>query len=87
MSGIMRAPSKGVYFEIPYSGTHVSGDCILVKPSTIGGPSVDAYYDGDKWVYEDYITSFSDENNVISFRTSEILNDGYAALIPGPSHV
>ena len=87
MGGIMRAPTKGVYFEIPYSGTHASGDCILVKPQTIQGPRIDAYYDGDKWVYEDYITSFSDENNVISFRTTSILDTGSAALIPGPSHV
>ena len=83
----MRAPSPGVYFEIPYSGTHASGDCILVKPPTTEGPSIDAYYDGNKWVYEDYITSFSDENNVISFRTSKVLSGGSAALIPGPSHV
>ena len=83
----MRAPSQGVYFEIPYSGTHASGDCILVKPSTSEGPSIDAYYDGNKWVYEDYITSFSDENNVISFRTLMILSGGNAALIPGPNHV
>ena len=87
MGGIMRAPTHGVCFEIPYSGTHASGDCILVKPSTIEGPSIDAYYDGNKWVYKDYIISFSDENNVISFRTVQILSGGRAALIPGPSHV
>ena len=83
----MRAPSQGVYFEIPYSGTHASGDCILVKPSTIEGPSIDAYYDGEKWVYKDYITSFSDENNVISFRTTTVVDSGFVALIPGPCHV
>ena len=83
----MRAPSGGAYFEIPYSGTHASGDCILVVPSTIEGPSIDAYYDRDKWVYKDYIISFSDENNVISFCTSNILSGGNAALIPGPNHV
>ena len=83
----MRAPTPGVYFEIPYSGTHARGDCILVVPSIIAGLSIDAYYDGEKWVYGDYIISFSDENNVISFRTMHVLDSGNAALIPGPNHV
>ena len=85
----MRVPSGGAYFEIPYSGTHASGDCILVTPSGGARPSIEAYYDGIRWVYEDHITSFSDENNVISFCTMYILSDslGSAALIPGPNHV
>ena len=88
MSGIMRVPSNGVYFEIPYSGTHMSGDCILVHSAGGGGmPSIDAYYDGREWVYGDYIISFSDENNVISFRTTSIVDNGFVALIPGPYHV
>ena len=87
MGGIMRAPSKGVYFEIPYSGTHASGDCILVTLQGGTMPRLDAYYDGIRWVYEDHITSFSDENNVISFRTTQITDSGRAALIPGPNHV
>ena len=83
----MRVPSNGVDFEIPYSGTHAVGDCILVMPSG-GSPIIDAYYDGIEWVYdENSIDYFSDENNVISFRTSKILSGGSAALIPGPSHV
>ena len=82
----MRAPSKGVYFEIPYSGTHAAGDCILVTSSG-AIPSVEAYYDGTRWVYGEYIISFSDENNVISFHTTNILDNGVAALIPGPNHV
>ena len=86
MSGIMRAPSRGVYFSIPYSGTHVSGDCILVSPEG-GRPIVVAYYTGYTWAYEDPTTDFSDENNVISFFTGEVLSMGYAALIPGPNHV
>ena len=88
MGGIMRVPSGGAYFEIPYSGTHASGDCILVTSSRTR-PSIEAYYDGIRWVYEDHITSFSDENNVISFCTTYILSDslGSAALIPGPNHV
>ena len=85
MSGIMRAPSRGVYFSIPYSGTHVSGDCILVVPSG-GSPIIVAYYNGYTWVYEDSTTDFSDENNVISFFTNKVLDDGAAALIPGPNH-
>ena len=87
MSGIMRVPSNGVDFEIPYSGTHARGDCILVI--SLGGemPSINAHYNGIEWVYEDYITCFSDENTVISFKTMSVLDDGYAALIPGPKHV
>ena len=87
MSGIMRAPSKGVDFEIPYSGTHASGDCILVNSAVVGSPTMVAYYDGVRWIYEDNITGFSDENNVISFHTKIIVEAGIAALIPGPSHV
>ena len=82
----MRAPGKGVYFEIPYSGTHASGDCILVTSSG-AMPSVEAHYDGGRWVYGDTIISFSDENNVISFHAMYITDDGIAALIPGPNHV
>ena len=87
MGGIMRAPSMGAYFEIPYSGTHARGDCILVTSLATEKPSVDAYYNGTRWEYEDYITGFSDENNVISFHTSHIVDNGRAALIPGPHHV
>ena len=87
MGGIMRAPSQGVDFEIPYSGTHARGDCILVISLEGGRPRSNAYYDGSRWVYEDYITGFSDENNVISFRTTRLADNGRAALIPGPSHV
>lgn len=87
MGGIMRAPSNGVDFEIPYSGTHVSGDCILVNSSGVGRPTIAAYYDGSKWIYEDDITGFSDENNVISFHTHNILDSGIAALIPGPRYI
>ena len=86
MGGIMRAPSYGAYFEIPYSGTHASGDCILVNTPGAGSPTIVAYYI-DRWRYEDYITGFSDENNVISFKTRSVLDSGYAALIPGPNHV
>ena len=86
MGGIMRAPSQGVNFSIPYSGTHKVGDCILVS-STEGFPSVDAYYTGHEWIWQDYVIYFSDENNVISFKTRSVLNGGYAALIPGPKHV
>ena len=86
MGGIMRAPSNGVYFEIPYSGAHATGDCILVNSSGAGRPTIVAYYSG-RWIYEDYITGFSDENNVISFHTTNIVDNGIAALIPGPNHV
>ena len=87
MGGIMRAPSQGVYFEIPYSGTHASGDCILVSPLGEARPSINAYYRGTRWEYEDYITDFSDENNVISFHAMNLVDNGIAALIPGPNHV
>lgn len=87
MGGIMRAPSNGVDFEIPYSGTHASGDCILVNSAGVDRPTMVAYYDGYRWIYEDYITGFSDENNVISFHTTIIVDAGIAALIPGPRHV
>ena len=89
MGGIMRAPSKGVYFEIPYSGTHALDDCILVTSSGRAGPIIEAYYDGIRWVYGDRTTSFSDENNVISFYTTHVQTDhiNSAALIPGPNHV
>ena len=86
MSGIMRAPSKGVYFSIPYSGTPVSGDCILVA-SLEESKSVAEYYNGYQWSYEDDVTDFSDENNVISFLTKLVLDSGVAAFIPGPEHV
>ena len=86
MSGIMRAPAQGVNFSIPYSGTHKFGDCILVN-SIEGIPSVNAYYIGNEWKCKDSVIYFSDENNVISFKTRSVLDDGYAALIPGPSHV
>ena len=86
MSGIMRAPSRGVYFSIPYSGTRKDGDCILVI--SVGGiPNVCAYYDSNGWVYGSDTTDFSDENNVISFLTRIVLEDGRAAFIPGPGHV
>ena len=86
MSGIMRAPAQGVNFSIPYSGTHKFGDCILVC-SIEGNISVNAYYTGNKWICENPVIYFSDENNVISFKTMSVLDDGYAALIPGPKHV
>ena len=87
MSGIMRAPSFSAYFEIPYSGTHALGDCILVMPSG-GSPIIDAYYDGIKWVYdENSIDYFSDENNVISFNLAGSNIQGSVAFIPGPNHV
>ena len=87
MGGIMRAPSRSTPFAIPYSGTHALGDCILVM--NIGySPIINAYYDGTEWVYdENIINNFSDENNVISFRTMSVIDEGYAALIPGPNHV
>ena len=86
MSGIMRAPAQGVNFSIPYSGTHKLGDCILVS-SIEGIPSVNAYYNGHGWICEDSVIYFSDENNVISFKTRSVLDGGSAALIPGPKHV
>ena len=86
MSGIMRAPSRGAYFSVPYSGTCADSDCILVI-SMGGTPSVCAYYNGTSWVYDDDTTDFSDENNVISFFTSMVIDVGRAAFIPGPEHV
>ena len=86
MSGIMRAPSRGAYFSIPYSGTRADGDCILVI-SMGGTPSICASYNGTRWVYDDHTTDFSDENNVISFLTNVVVDNGYAAFIPGPHHV
>ena len=87
MGGIMRAPSYSADFEIPYSGTHALGDCILVMDLE-GSPIIDAYYDGIKWVYdENSINYFSDENNVISFNTMSVGNYSSAALIPGPNHI
>ena len=86
MSGIVRAPSNGVDFEIPYSGAHATGDCILVNSAGAGSPTIVAYYIS-RWIYQDYITGFSDENNVISFHTTNIVDNGNAALIPGPNHV
>ena len=86
MSGIMRAPSRGAYFSIPYSGTREVGDCILVI-SMGGTPSICASYNGTRWVYDDDTTDFSDENNVISFLTRKVLDTGHAAYIPGPGNV
>ena len=86
MSGIMRAPSRGAYFSIPYSGTREIGDCILVI-SMGGTPSICAFYNGTRWVYDDDTTDFSDENNVISFLTRKVVDDGCAAFIPGPGNV
>ena len=86
MSGIMRAPSRGAYFSIPYSGTRAVGDCILVI-SMGGTPSICAYYNGNRWVYDDDTTDFSDENNVISFLTRKVVDTGRAAFIPGPGNV
>ena len=82
----MRAPSYSAYFEIPYSGTLEIGDCILIAAGA-GDVDIVARYNVSAWVYEDNMTHFSDENNVISFRTSKILSGGSAALIPGPNHV
>ena len=86
MSGIMRAPSLGVHFEIPYSGTHARGDCILIATGAAGVDIV-ARYEGDTWLYEDNVTYFSDENNVISFKINGYDGDSVAAFIPGPRHV
>ena len=85
MSGIMRAPSFGAYFEIPYSGTLAAGDCILITDVS-GVTSVVTQYDGSMWSQKDNIDYFSYENNVISFN---IIGYGYescAAFIPGPNH-
>ena len=81
----MRAPSQSTPFAVPYSGTRVIGDCILV----VSG--VDAYvvavYDVSGWLYDEYsVPYFSDENNVISFNIVGNIQ-GSAAFIPGPNHV
>ena len=86
MSGIMRAPALGAHFEIPYSGTSKSGDCIIIATG-VGNVSIAAYYSGGVWSHEDYITDFSYENNVISFKANYVGNDSSAAFIPGPNHV
>ena len=87
MGGIMRAPSRGAYFEIPYSGTLKYSDLILVAANGRFDISVVAQYSTDGWSHENYITNFSDENNVISFHMDGIEVDSSAALIPGPYHV
>ena len=86
MRGIMRAPSQGKYFSIPYSGTLAVNDCILILPLG-GSPQVSLCYKGNTWVYKDSIMDFSVENNVISFLDMSVLDDGVAAFIPGPNHV
>ena len=87
MSGIMRAPGRGASFAVPYSGKLAINDSIFVI-STSGDPSIAAYYKGNiGWVYEDSIIDFSDENNVITFKALSIVDNGYAAFIPGPNHV
>ena len=86
MGGIMRAPSKGVSFEIPYSGTLEYGDCILIVKGA-GYVDMVARYFMSAWVYEDNVTQFSDENNVISFKINGYDGDSVAAFIPGPRHV
>ena len=86
MSGIVRAPSRVVYFSIPYSGSHALNDCILIA-TAIGSINMIASYTMGGWSYESYITYFSDENNVISFKTSSVGGDSSAAFIPGPEHV
>ena len=83
MSGIMRAPVPGVSFSIPYSGTLKSGDCILVSNSD-GLISVVASYFWGAWSLKNYITDFSAENNVISFKSNDSNPDSRAAFIPGP---
>ena len=85
MSGIMRAPSHSTPFAIPYSGTRVIGDCILVASE--GDVFVAAFYDVSGWWYDEYLVPyFSDENNVISFNIVGNIQ-GSAAFIPGPNHV
>ena len=79
----MRAPSLGSHFVIPYSGTPHYGDCILVAEAN-GFVSVAARYYSSGWSHEDYITDFSDENNVISFNANRIGSDSCAAFLPGP---
>lgn len=90
MSGIMRAPAPGITFDIPYSGTHAMGDCIIIANENEAGyvrVSVVAYYDLSGWSHENNITYFSDKNNVISFKMNYIGGNNSAAFIPGPSHV
>ena len=85
MSGIMRAPSQSTPFAVPYSGTRVIGDCILVASE--GDVFVAAFYDVSGWWYDEYLVPyFSDENNVISFNIAGNIQ-GSAAFIPGPNHV
>ena len=86
MSGIMRAPSKELEFEIPYSGTRVIGDFILIVAER--NVSAAAFYDASGWSYnENYVVYFSDENNVISFGVRYAEGYAAAAFIPGPNHV
>ena len=86
MSGIMRAPSHSTPFAIPYSGTRVIGDCILIVSE--GDAAVIAFYDVSGWSYDEYsVPYFSDENNVISFNLAGGNIQGSAAFIPGPNHV
>ena len=86
MSGIMRAPSQTTSFAVPYSGTRVIGDCILLV--AVGDAIVVASYDGSGWYYDDvFVPYFSDENNVISFKYAGGKFQGSAAYIPGPNHV
>ena len=86
MSGIMRAPSQSTPFAIPYSGTRVIGDCILLVAE--GDASVVAVYDVSGWWYNEYsVPYFSDENNVISFNFAGGNIQSSVAFIPGPNHV
>ena len=86
MSEIMRAPSQSTHFAIPYSGTRVIGDCILIVSE--GDAAVIAFYDVSGWSYDEYsVPYFSDENNVISFLTRKVVDAGRAAFIPGPGNV
>ena len=85
MSGIMRAPSQSTPFAIPYSGTRVIGDCILLVGEF--DAAVVAFYDVSGWTHDEYLVSdFSDENNVISFNFHSRGNLR-VAFIPGPNHV
>ena len=83
---MMRIPSLGTYFSIPYSGNLEWGDCILLVTDA-GRVSVVANYFLGEWSYENYITNFSDENNVISFNVDNIDRGRNAAFIPGPLHI
>ena len=86
MSGIMRAPSQSTPFAIPYSGTRVIGDCILLVSE--GTATVIAVYDVSGWSYDEFfVPYFSDENNVISFNLAGGNILGSVAFIPGPNHV